>query len=52
MTKETGWKEDFWKVKSCKDMPLFYNKTYDGICEREGTECKECILLSKKKNKK
>ena len=36
------------KMSDCKDMPLFTNKNYGGICEQEGTECERCIELHKK----
>jgi len=31
------------KIK-CKDMPLFYNGTYHGVCEQDASKCEECIL--------
>ena len=26
----------------CKDKKYFYNKTYNGICEQNGSKCEQC----------
>ena len=40
MRKKINWKD---KVK-CEMMPLFYNKTFYGECEKSPCECEKCIL--------
>jgi len=39
------------KIK-CKDMPLFYNGAYHGVCEQDASKCEECILKHKEAKKK
>ena len=45
-------KLDYPKKMSCPKMPLFYNGTYNGLCERTPQECFDCIELYYKNNKK
>lgn len=39
------------KYPKCREMPLFYNGTYYGCCEREPEVCKRCRKKFRELNK-
>jgi hypothetical protein len=36
-------------LPKCEVMPLFYNGTYGGGCEKQASDCRECIAIYNEK---